>query len=144
MLSLPRAKSQAYADFQIGQSATFTSRITEDMMKKFQDISGDNNPLHIDEAFALEKGFKARVVYGMLAAALYSCLTGVYIPGRNCLLHSVHTDFINPVFVGDELTVKGVVVEKHDSVHQLVIKAEIRNQDGQKVSRAKIEAGVLD
>ncbi len=114
------------------------------MMTKFQDISGDNNPLHVNEAFALEKGFKSRVVYGMLSAALYSCLTGMYIPGRNCILHSVHSDFMRPVFVGDELTVKGSVIEKNDSVRQLVIKAEIFNQDHKKVSRAKIEAGVLE
>ena len=80
----------------------------------------------------------------MLSAALYSCLTGMYIPGRNCILHSVHSDFMRPVFVGDELTVKGSVIEKNDSVRQLVIKAEIFNQDHKKVSRAKIEAGVLE
>jgi len=114
------------------------------MMKKFQDISGDYNPLHVDEAFAIEKGFKSRIVYGMLSAALYSCLTGMYIPGRNCLLHSVHSDFMSPVFVDDELRVRGVITEKNDSVRQIIIKAEIFNQENKKVSRAKIEAGVLE
>ena len=118
--------------------------ITADMLEKFKDISGDNNPLHTDENFAKEKGFKSRVVYGMLTASLYSCLAGEYLPGKNCLLQSVHADFLNPVFIGDTLTVTGKITEKHDSVRQIIIKAVIRNQDGKKISKAKIEAGVLE
>ena len=79
----------------------------------------------------------------MLTSSMYSCLGGVYIPGENCLLQSVHADFLAPVFIGDTLTCTGKIVEKNDSVRQIVIKAIIRNQDGKKVSRAKIEAGVL-
>ena len=100
--------------------------------------------MHNDEQFAQAKGYASRVVYGMLTASLYSCLTGVYLPGRNCLLHSVHSDFLCPVFVGDVLTVSGRVAEKRDTFRQLVIRAVIRNQYGVKVSRAKIEAGVLE
>lgn len=58
-------------------------------------------------------------------------------------MQSVHADFLSPVFIGDKLTVTGKVAEKNDSVRQVVIKAVIKNQDGKKVSRAKIEAGVL-
>ena len=127
----------------VGQTVEFSRDVTTDMLEKFQNISGDNNPLHTDEDFAKSKGFKGRVVYGMLTASLYSCLAGVYLPGKNCLLQSVHADFLNPVFIGDTLTVTGKIIEKHDSVRQIIIKAVIKNQDGKKISRAKIEAGVL-
>ena len=127
----------------VGQTAEFSRTITADMMKQFREISGDNNPLHVDENFAKEKGFPQRVVYGMLTASLYSCFAGEHIPGENCLLHSVHADFLKPVYIGDTLTVSGKIVEKHDSVKQIVMKVVIRNQDGKKVSRAKIEAGVV-
>ena len=125
----------------IGQTAEFTRTITADMVEKFREVSGDNNPLHVDENFAKAKGFTQRVVYGMLTASLYSCFAGEHIPGENCLLHSVHADFLSPVFIGDTLTVSGKIVEKHDSVRQIVIKAVIRNQNGKKVSKARIEAG---
>ncbi len=134
----------------VGKTAEFTANgggqgiITADMLEKFKDISGDNNPLHTGENFAKEKGFKDRVVYGMLTASLYSYLAGEYLPGKNCLLQSVHADFLNPVFIGDTLTVSGKITEKHDSVRQIIIKAVIRNQDGKKISKAKIEAGVLE
>lgn len=132
-----------YEDLSIGQTAEFSRNITIEMMDKFCEISGDVNPLHKEEAFAKDKGYPGRVVYGMLTSSMYSCLGGVYIPGENCLLQSVHADFLAPVFIGDTLTCTGKIVEKNDSVRQVVIKAVIRNQDGKKVSRAKIEAGVL-
>lgn len=132
-----------YEELSVGQTAEFSRKISVDMMAKFCEISGDVNPLHNDKDFAQKKGYPSRVVYGMLTASLYSCLAGVHLPGENCLLQSVYTDFLSPVFVGDTLTVTGKVVEKNYSVRQLVIKAVIRNQDGRKVSRAKIEVGVL-
>lgn len=133
----------SFEELVVGQTAEFSRDITPDMMMDFYKISGDNNPLHVDETYAKGKGYPNRVVYGMLTASLYSTLGGVYIPGEKCLLQSVHADFLNPVFVGDVLTVTGKIVEKNDSVHQIIIKATIKNQAGKKVSRAKIEAGVL-
>ncbi len=132
-----------YEELTVGQTAEFSREITTEMMDKFCEISGDVNPLHKEESFAKDKGYPGRVVYGMLTSSMYSCLGGVYIPGENCLLQSVHADFLAPVFIGDTLTCTGKIVEKNDSVRQVVIKAVIRNQDGKKVSRAKIEAGVL-
>ena len=132
-----------YEELEVGQTAEFSREITLDMMEKFLEISKDENPLHTDKVFAKEQGFSDRVVYGMLTASLYSRLCGVYIPGERCLLQSVHADFMNPVFIGDVLTVTGRIAEKNDSVRQIIIKAVIKNQYGKKVSKAKIEAGVL-
>ncbi len=133
----------SYEELSIGQEASFSRIITAEMMDTFLRLSGDENPLHADESFAKGKGFPGRVVYGMLTASMYSCLAGVYLPGKNCLLQSVYTDFIQPVFIGDTLTVTGKIAEKNDSVRQIIIRAVIRNQNGKKVSRAKIEVGVL-
>lgn len=132
-----------FLDLSVGQTAEFSRKVTTDMMDSFCEISGDVNPLHKDDDFAKGKGYPGRVVYGMLTSSMYSCLGGVYIPGENCLLQSVHADFLAPVFIGDILTCSGKITEKNDSVRQVIIKAVIRNQNGKKVSRAKIEAGVL-
>lgn len=132
-----------YADLQVGQEEEFSRTVTAGMMEAFRKMSGDENPLHVNDAFACKQGFPGRVVYGMLTSSLYSCLGGGYIPGENCLLQSVHADFLSPVFIGDTLSVHGQIKEKHDSVKQVVIKAEICNQDGRKVSKAVIKAGVM-
>lgn len=133
----------SYEELVVGQEESFARTITVEMMNAFRCLSGDENPLHADEIFAKSKGFSSRVVYGMLSASLYSCLAGVHLPGKHCFLQSVHADFLNPVFIGDTLTVSGKITEKNDSVRQIVIRAVICNQDGEKVSRAKIEAGIL-
>lgn len=96
-----------FDELSVGQKESFTAEITEEMMDKFRDISGDVNPLHTDAEFAKCKGFPGRVTYGMLVASLYSRLAGVYLPGKNCLLQSVQSDFMRPVFAGDTLAIEG-------------------------------------
>ena len=132
-----------FQDIEIGMQAEFSVPVTEQMMKDFLACSGDENPLHNDAKFAKEQGFPERVAYGMLTASLYSRLAGCYLPGKYCLLQSVHADFLQPVYVEDVLRVIGKVVNKSDAVKQMVVKAEIRNQKDKKVSKAKIEMGVL-
>lgn len=133
-----------YSDLSAGGvQASFSRTITAAMLDDFLAISGDVNPLHSDRDFAVESGYPDRVVYGMVTASLYSTLAGVYLPGKYCLLQSVHSDFLAPVFIGDTLTCEGKIVEMSDAFKRIVIKAVIRNQHGKKVSRAKIEAGVL-
>ena len=66
----------SYDDIVVGQTAEFSREITAEMMERFRDLSGDENPLHKDEDYAKGKGFPGRVVYGMLTSSLYSCLGG--------------------------------------------------------------------
>jgi len=82
------------------------------------------------------------VVYGMLCAGLFSTLAGVHLPGATCLLHSVESKFVKPVYIGDTLTVTGTVQEVNETFAQVTIKAIITNQHGEKVVRGVIKAGV--
>lgn len=125
-----------------GHTESFTVTVTEAMMAAFLAVTGDVSPLHIDEAYAKTRGHKGRVVYGMLCASLFSTLAGVYLPGETCLLHSVEASFAKPVYIGDTLTVSGRVQEVNETFGQVVIKAAITNQDGKKVTRGLIKAGV--
>ena len=67
----------------IGDTAQFTRTMDAAFFAQFESISGDNNPLHTDPAFAKAHGFPDRVLYGMCTASLYSTLAGVYRPGKN-------------------------------------------------------------
>ena len=122
---------------------SFSVTVTETMMDLFMNMSGDENPLHIDEAYALKEGFKGRVVYGMLSAALYSRLVGMYLPGKYCLLQRIDSHFHAPVYIGDRLEVSGFIKKKVELGHMLVISAQITNQDNVIVNTAKIEVGCL-
>ena len=131
-----------FEDLTLGLEHFFDVTITDTMLERFYDISGDSNPLHIDRAFAKSKGFPDQVVYGMLTASFYSTLIGVHLPGKNAILHGVNTTFNEPVFVHDTLTIHGIVHHLHEPYKQIEIKAFIMNQHKKKVSRAKIKVGL--
>ena len=96
----------------------------------------------MDEAYAAQRGYPGRVVYGMLGASLFSTLAGVYLPGEHCLLHSVECKFAKPVFIGDELTVTGEVTEVSEMFREATIKVWITNAAGKKVTRGVVKAGL--
>ena len=135
--------SYHFDDLYEGLSVSFETEITSEMMDAFKAISKDENPLHMDEAFAKTQGYKDRVVYGMLSSSLLSQLVGVHLPGRYCLLQGMELKYLNPVYIGDTLTVTGTVTELHPSVQMAIIKAVISNQEGKKVIRGKINVGFL-
>ena len=130
------------AEMTPGLSEEFTVTVTPEMMDAFCTITGDVSPIHMDADYAKGRGFPGRVVYGMLGASFFSTLAGVYLPGEHCLLHGVECKFAKPIFIGDTLTVTGVVDEVNDTFREITIKASIVNQDGKKVTRAVIRAGV--
>ncbi len=131
-----------YEEINIGHRESFSVTVTSEMMDSFRAVTQDINPLHNDEEYARSKGHKGRVVYGMLTGSLLSTLAGVYLPGKNSLIHEVKIKFSNPVYIGDELTVEGEVTEKHDVYSLIIIKVTIRNQAGEKVCRAGMQVGV--
>ena len=131
-------------DIAAGQQEHFSVTVTEEMMAKFLDITGDVNPLHTDDEFAKEKGFPQRVTYGMLTASLISTLGGVYLPGTYCLIQGVEVRFAKPVYIGDVLEVTGEAVKVDTDLRYLEIKVTIRNQRNEKVLRGLLKAGVMD
>ena len=131
-----------FADLSVGMSEEFTVTITEEMMDKFIDITGDVSPIHVNADYAKEHGFKTRVCHGMLFGSMFSTLAGVYLPGEHCLLHSVETKFSNPVYPGDTLKVSGKITEINDTFKVVTVKGTITNQDGKKVCKANIQLGV--
>ena len=130
------------ADMTPGLTESFTVTVTEEMMAAFEALTGDCSPIHVDADYAKGRGYPGRVVYGMLGASFFSTLAGVYLPGEHCLLHGVECKFARPVFIGDTLTVSGTVTDVSEAVAEAQIKAVITNQDGKKVTRGVIRAGL--
>ena len=136
--------SYKFSELAVGMSESFEVEITEAMMDKFIEITGDVSPIHVNAEYAKAHGFKTRVCHGMLFGSMFSTLAGVYLPGEHCLLHSVETKFSNPVFPGDKLTVTGKISEINDTFKIATIKGNIKNQDGKTVCKAVIQAGVRE
>ena len=127
-----------FDEIEVGMSASFKKLITKEMEDSFRMITGDENPLHKDDSFALEmsKGkFKGHVAFGMLTASLYSTVAGKY-----SLIHSFdEISFMKPVFVGDELNIYAEVIDKDVALKMIRLKIVIKNQENKKVSRAKMK-----
>ena len=113
--------SYKFNELTVGLSETFEVEITEKMMDKFIDITGDVSPIHVSREYAAGHGFKTRVCHGMLFGSMFSTMAGVYLPGEHCLLHSVETKFSNPVYPGDKLTVTAKISEINENIKNFIV-----------------------
>src|ERR1051325_465131 len=96
-------------DFKPGQHVTFTKTFSEDDVRRFIEITGDVNPLHVDEAFASRTQFGRRVLHGMLTASILSTMVGMLLPGTGAIYRSQTIQFLRPVHIGDTVTAHFVV-----------------------------------
>jgi acyl dehydratase len=118
----------SYDDISIGQRESFMIIITASMVEKFSNLSGDLNPLHMDNEFAESSSFKKRIVHGMLLASFFSQLIGMKLPGKNALYFSQTLNFRSPCFIDDKIEIIGEVIEKSDSTKIITISTSIFNK----------------
>ena len=119
----------SFDELSIGQKVTFTKKIDEKLVDDFAKLSGDLNPLHMNEEYAKNTKFGKRVCHGMLLASFLSQLVGMYLPGKNSLYFSQSLNFRNPCFVNDEITIEGEIIEKKSSTNFITLKTTIHNQN---------------
>lgn len=117
-------------EMSIGQSATFTKTITEADVTLFAGVSGDLNPVHINETFAKDTMFKGRIAHGMLCGSLVSAVLGMYLPGPGCILLKQEMKFLAPVYFNDTLTASCVLKEKNEEKNTVVFNCKVTNQAG--------------
>ncbi|MFW9917721.1 MAG: MaoC family dehydratase [Candidatus Thorarchaeota archaeon] len=122
-------KSRNFADVAIGESAELTRTITDADIVKFAEVSGDHNPIHLDEAYARNTFFKGRIVHGALTTAFFSKLVAMDLLGSGTILLSNTFRFKRPVRINDTITAKIEVIKKHDDNKRLTLKATCENQD---------------
>jgi len=120
-----------FESIQIGEKRKFNKKIDEVTLETFAKLSGDYNPLHMDEKYAQKTSFKKRICHGMLLASYFSRLVGMYLPGKNALYFSQTLNFQAPCFVDDEITVEGEVIDKSSATGIITIKTLIHNQNNE-------------
>ena len=130
-----------WSDIHVGLKHEFEAVLTAEDARSFAALSGDLNPLHVDEAYAVDAGFPGPVLFGLLTSSLYSRLVGVYLPGKFALLQGIDIDFSSPCHAGDRLHVAGEVVYLNEAYRRFEIKAAIRKDDRKLVSKAIIRVG---
>ena len=127
--------------FSVGDSAETTRTIAQADVDAFAAVTGDHNPVHVDEAFALQTRFGRRIAHGMLTASLISSVLANKLPGEGSVYLGQTLQFVAPVFPGDEVTARVTVKEVREDKPIVKLETICVNQRGEMVIRG--EASVL-
>ncbi|MBL0433132.1 MaoC family dehydratase [Aeromonas hydrophila] len=98
-----------FEDIKIGMSVSYSQTITDADVKQFAGISGDHNPVHMDDVFAENSRFKKRIAHGLISGSFFSALFGTKLPGPGCVYVSQSFNFKRPVYLGDTVTAIAIV-----------------------------------
>lgn len=125
-------QSIPYEQLTVGQTAQFKRTVTELDLQMFAAVSGDNNPVHLDEAYAAETIFKERIAHGMFSGALISAAVACNLPGPGTIYLNQQMSFTRPVKLGDALEVQLEILEKLPK-GRVRIRTHVINQLGKTV-----------
>ena len=127
--------------FNVGDSAEITKTIEQSDIDAFANVTGDHNPVHVDEEFARTTRFGRRIAHGMLTASLISAVLANKLPGEGSVYLGQTLQFVAPVFPGDEITARVTVREIREDKPIVKLETVCVNQRGEVVIRG--EATVL-
>lgn len=96
---------------ELGYSGSFSKTVSESDVYLFAGITGDFNPLHVNEEIAKESLFKTRIAHGMLTGSFISTVLGTKVPGPGTIYLEQNLKFKKPVYIGDTVTVKVTITE---------------------------------
>lgn len=116
--------SHRFEDLELGMSASVSRTVSEADILMFAGVSGDTNPVHLDQEFAASTMFGGRIAHGMLSAGLISAVFGTRLPGPGSIYLSQNLKFKAPVKIGDtvvaRVTVKELKTEKRRAIFSTV------------------------
>ncbi|MEZ9877416.1 MaoC family dehydratase [Vibrio breoganii] len=93
-----------FENIEVGMSVSYSQTVTDADVKQFAGLSGDHNPVHVDEEFATASRFKRRIAHGLISGSFFSALFGTKLPGPGCVYVSQSFNFKRPVYLGDTVT----------------------------------------
>ena len=120
-------------DLKIGDVFSKTRTVTDELIRAFAEISGDFNPIHLDEQFAANTRFGRRIAHGMLSGAFISAVLGYEFRERKIVYLSQTMKFVAPVFIGDTITTTATIRSIRESKGIVNVETICSNQNGQTV-----------
>lgn len=119
-----------FSNFQIGQSYSERFLITEKMIKEFSELTGDKNPVHLDEDYARSTRFGKRICHGMLAASFISKVLGMNFPGPGTILVKQQLKYRSPVYIDEWIEVQVRIAQVIPDRKRLVLDTNVLKEDG--------------
>ncbi len=97
------------AKLEIGMKESYSQTITDTDIKIFSGVSGDKNPVHMNDEYAEKSRYKKRIAHGLMSASYFSAIFGTKLPGPGCVYVSQSLKFTRPVYIGDTVTATVVI-----------------------------------
>lgn len=116
---------------QVGDTASLSKTITDEDIRAFAALTGDQNPVHLDESFAQTTRFGRRIAHGMLGASLISAVLGNQLPGRGSVYLSQSLQFVAPVYLGDTVTARVTITRIREDKPVVTLETVCSNQHGE-------------
>ena len=117
--------------------------VNKETYEGFIQVFKDNNPLHTNQQFAIDKGFDGVVMHGNILNGFLSFFIGERLPTKDVIIHSQEIQFKNAVYLNDELNFKAEVIGMYESVNAIEFKYSFKNKDAKIVAKGKIQIGVI-
>ena len=125
---------KSFNTLKVGDKAEIHHKITSEDVELFVNLTGDNNKIHTNQAYAENTPSKKIVVHGMLGASFISTVIGTKLPGNGAIWCSQNLEFLRPVRINDIIDVRVCVEKKIITTQQIILKTEIFNQHKQLVT----------
>ncbi len=131
-------------NFKVGDTFSKDREITDELIRKFADVSGDYNPIHLDEEFAKTTRFGQRIAHGMLGGAFISGVLGYELNVRKIVYLSQTMKFVHPVFIGDTISTTAKVINIRADKPVVTVETICVNQTGETVIKGEAVLMMLD
>lgn len=131
-------------NLKIGDKFSTSKRITDAIVRAFAELSGDYNPIHLDEDFAAKTRFGKRIAHGMISGALISAVLGYEFKERKIVYLSQTLKFTAPVFLGDTVTATATVTNIREDKPIVKLETVCANQAGETVVKGEAVVMILD
>ncbi len=120
-------------NLKVGDSAEMRKTIADEDVRAFAELTGDRNPVHLDEEYAAQTRFGRRIAHGMLGASLISAVLANELPGRGTVYLSQTLKFTAPVFLGDIVTARVTVKSVREDKPVVTLETVCTNERGERV-----------
>ena len=114
----------------VGARATRERTITDSDIVRFAEVSGDRNPVHLDEEYAARSPYGQRVAHGFLTGSMISAVIGMDLPGPGSIYLGQTLKFLAPVRIGDTVTVSVEVIGVREEKRLITLRTDCTNQNG--------------
>ena len=131
-------------DLKIGDTFSTTREITDDLIRRFSELSGDYNPIHLDEEFAKKTRFGRRIAHGMLSGAFISAVLGYEFKERKIVYLSQTMKFTAPAYLGDTITATATVTAIRADKPIVTLETVCTNQNGEITLKGEAAVMILD